>query len=195
MTHLAKARTFNVWIKVNEIHLFIDFSQAEQTSECVQKKRENERKKEWINQYYCFFSRYLGDVLLFAPQLWMKRVHVQKTNDRLHRKDKRFCFCFSRRFLHCCWIGDMMNNRGIRRRRGGRKRRTREICFFDRNDDTLFIYKITHFFSFLIFGGLAGRPPAGVGPGSRTGFLKGRTMRINSQKTWRQQERSIVSHC
>ena len=174
------------WIRVNEIHWFIDFSQAEQTSECVQKK---EKEKERVNKSILLFfsSRYLGDVCsLTVNETRTCTKKKKKTIDCTKRTRDFVCFFFSRRFLHCCWIGYLMNNRWIRRRRRKRRRkgwRTRAICFFDRNDDILFIYKITHFFSFFILGDLIGRPPAGVGPGSRTGCLNGRTMRINSQKT------------
>ncbi len=44
-------------------------------------------------------------------------------------------------------------------------------------------YKIAHFFSFFALGDFICRPLFGVGPVSRTGFLNGRTIRINSQKT------------
>ena len=50
----------------------------------------------------------------------------------------------------------------------------------NRND---LFYKIAHFLSFLALGGFVCRPPTGAGPVSRTGFLNGRTIRINSQKT------------
>jgi hypothetical protein len=45
-------------------------------------------------------------------------------------------------------------------------------------------YRIAHFFSFLGLGGFICRPLAGADPLSRTGFLNGRTIRINSQKTF-----------
>jgi hypothetical protein len=50
----------------------------------------------------------------------------------------------------------------------------------NRND---LFYKIAHFLSFFALGGFVCRPPIGAGPVSRMGFLNGRTIRINSQKT------------
>jgi len=52
----------------------------------------------------------------------------------------------------------------------------------NRNDFSF--YRIAHFLSFFGFEGFIGRPLVVVGPVSpRTGFLNGRTIRINSQKT------------
>jgi len=53
-------------------------------------------------------------------------------------------------------------------------------------------YRIAHFFSFLGLGGFTCRPLVGADPLSRTGFLNGRTIRINSQKTFREKKNIII---
>lgn len=94
-----------VWIRVNEIHWFIDFSQAEQTSECVQKKREKEKERVNKSILLFFSSKYLGDVCSLTVDV--TRTCTKKRKRSIAQKKTRdfFVFLFPRRFLHCCWIG------------------------------------------------------------------------------------------